>query len=236
MSLFKKILILAPFLLVAGVILFFKPENKNQETTGETSQPKVEAEKIEKFLVTKVVDGDTIVLESGKTVRYIGIDAPETSRGQECFSGESTNKNKELVAGKYVTLEKDISETDRFGRLLRYIYIDNIFVNDYLVRQGYAKASTYPPDVKYSEQFKEAENEAREDSRGLWVGCNSETHGLETDEPSSAKVSSGQGDKDCGDFKTHLEAQEFFISQGGPTNDSHKLDRDSDGLACETLP
>lgn len=167
--------------------------------------------------VTKVIDGDTIVLETGETVRYIGIDAPET-RG-DCFAAESTNKNKELVLGKKVRLEKDVSETDRYKRLLRYIYVDNIFINDYLVRQGYAKVATYPPDVKYQNQFLEAEKYARENKLGLWSKC-----------------AVSPKDKDCGDFKTHQEAQDFFISQGGPNSDPHKLDSDGDGLACESLP
>lgn len=127
--------------------------------------------------VLRVVDGDTIVLETGETLRYIGIDAPEESRGQECFSRESTDKNKVLVLGKEVRLEKDVSEKDRFGRLLRYIWAlsdsgqGDIFVNEQLVREGYATASTYPPDVKYSDLFKKAESEARENNRGLWGEC-----------------------------------------------------------------
>jgi len=75
-----------------------------------------------------------------------------------------------------VVLAKDVSETDKYNRLLRYVYVkrDNgnlIFINDYLVRQGFAKASTYPPDVKFATQFVEAEREARENQRGLWGKC-----------------------------------------------------------------
>ncbi len=126
----------------------------------------------EDFLkVSRVVDGDTIELETGEKVRYIGIDTPETkdpNRDVECYGKEASNKNKELVEGKEVRLEKDVSETDRYGRLLRYIYIDDVFINDFLVREGYAKASSYPPDIKHQEQFKESEKYARENNKGLW--------------------------------------------------------------------
>jgi micrococcal nuclease len=128
----------------------------------------------ETFLVTKVIDGDTIEIEGGKRVRYIGIDTPETvdpNRPVGCFGKEASSKNSELVLNKRVKLVKDVSETDRYGRLLRYVYIDDIFVNDYLVVEGYAKASTYAPDVKYSEQFVNSERNAREEKKGLWGGA-----------------------------------------------------------------
>lgn len=153
--------------------------NQDSRTANEISRtnPEVIGKKTEKEIlakVAKVIDGDTIVLSSGETVRYIGVDAPETVRGENCFSDESTNKNKELVLGKQIRLEKDISEIDRYKRLLRYIWVGDVFVNEVLVREGYSLASTYPPDVKYSELFKEAESHAREESRGLWGECKGE--------------------------------------------------------------
>lgn len=135
----------------------------------------------EKFLVKKIIDGDTIELDNGQKVRYIGIDTPETvdpRKTVQCFGKEASNKNKELVEGKWVRMEKDVSETDRYKRLLRFVYISDgndpskeIFINDYLVRQGFAHAVTYPPDIKYSDLFREAEKEARENNRGLWGSC-----------------------------------------------------------------
>ncbi len=124
-------------------------------------------------VVTEVIDGDTIVLDNGKHVRYIGIDAPEThaSKKTHCFGQEAAKKNGELVLGRRVRLEKDVSETDRYGRLLRYVYVDNVFIDNYLVRQGYAVASTFPPDVKYRDQFRQAQEEARVNNRGLWSLC-----------------------------------------------------------------
>ena len=89
----------------------------------------------------------------------------------ECYGREASEANKKLVEGKFIRLEKDVSEVDRYGRLLRYVYVNDLFVNDYLVRQGFAHAVTYPPDVKYQDLFRQAETEARENNRGLWSGC-----------------------------------------------------------------
>lgn len=122
--------------------------------------------------VTRVVDGDTIKFENGETVRYIGIDTPETvdpRRAVGCFGKEASDKNKELVLGKEVRLVKDVSETDTYKRLLRYVYVEDIFVNEYLVREGFARASSYPPDVRHGDLFRDAEREAREAKRGLWA-------------------------------------------------------------------
>ena len=131
--------------------------------------------------VTRVIDGDTIEVDIGGSiykVRYIGIDTPEIvhpSQPVECFGKEASDKNLELVGGEIVKLEKDVSETDKYGRLLRYVWAGDILVNDYLVRQGYAYAYTYPPDVKYAEQFAEAQREARDNDRGLWSACEENT-------------------------------------------------------------
>jgi micrococcal nuclease len=123
--------------------------------------------------VARVVDGDTIELDNGEKVRYIGVNAPESVKPRspvECFGREASAKNKELVEGKSVRLEKDVSDRDRYGRLLRFVYLeDGTFVNDELVRQGYAYADTFPPDVSKADQFREAQREARENRRGLWA-------------------------------------------------------------------
>lgn len=194
-------------------------------------------------IVAKVIDGDTIQIETGQTVRYIGIDTPETKDPRtevQCFGKDAAAKNKELVEGKTVRLEKDVSETDRYGRLLRYVYVGDLFVNDELVRQGFAHASAYPPDVAFQDHFREAEQEAREEKRGLWAACDVQKNNgdspVSSSDQSSPKVQPMGEDKDCGDFKTHDEAQAFFITQGGPSSDPHKLDYDKDGVACETLP
>ena len=129
-------------------------------------------------LVTRVIDGDTIQVETSETVRYIGIDTPEIvhpDKPVECSGQQAANKNKELVLGKSVTLEKDVSETDRYGRLLRYVWVGDTFVNDYLIQNGFAKSSSYPPDIKYQQQFLESQKYAQQNSLGLWSSslCNS---------------------------------------------------------------
>jgi micrococcal nuclease len=132
---------------------------------------------LEEVPVTNVVDGDTIdVLIGGQElrVRYIGIDTPETvdpRRPVECFGREASERNRQLVEGKSVGLERDVSETDQYGRLLRYVWVDGRMVNAALVEEGYATATTYPPDVRYATMFAALEARAREAGRGLWSAC-----------------------------------------------------------------
>lgn len=231
-------------------------ERRSEEEAQETGEAEEDSQ-MQK--VIKVIDGDTIKLENGGVVRYIGIDTPETvhpSKPVQCFGEEASKKNKELVEGKEVRLEKDISDTDKYDRLLRYVYIGDTFVNDYLVRNGYAHSSSYPPDVKYQDQFNQAEEEARENKRGLWAdgACEEEEEAEEEEEeeeeeeieeetaPPPAPASTSSCDcsgntKNCSDFSTHDEAQacyESCLSSAG--TDVHRLDRDKDGEACESLP
>jgi endonuclease YncB( thermonuclease family) len=120
-------------------------------------------------LVTFVKDGDTIEVEmDGRRdqVRYIGMDTPE--RG-EAFAQAATEANRQLVESQTVLLETDVSEMDRYGRLLRYVYRqDGAFVNAELLRRGLARVLTYPPDVKNEALFARLEAEARADGLGLW--------------------------------------------------------------------
>jgi micrococcal nuclease len=120
------------------------------------------------------VDGDTIEVQMAGTthkVRYIGVDTPETvdpRRPVGCYGREASERNRQLVEGKTVELEKDVSETDDFGRLLRYVWVDGEMANATLVREGYAVASTYPPDVKHQELLASLQREAIDAGRGLW--------------------------------------------------------------------
>lgn len=125
---------------------------------------------IAQAIVTRVVDGDTVVLKNGQKVRYVGIDTPEHD---ECYFDAATIANRNLVLNKKVKLVKDVSETDKYGRLLRYVYVGKTFVNRYLVRQGLAQVATYPPDVAYVDIFRQAQSEARNYNRGFWgaEGC-----------------------------------------------------------------
>jgi micrococcal nuclease len=119
---------------------------------------------ISKAIVGRVIDGDTIVLGTEEKVRLIGIDTPE--RGEECFE-EGKIRMQQLTEGKEISMIKDISETDKYGRLLRYIYVGNDFINLIMIQEGYAHAYKYEPDVKYANIFKIAELSA--DKNGcLW--------------------------------------------------------------------
>ena len=118
--------------------------------------------------VSRVIDGDTFELEDGRKVRLIGINTPETDK---CFGDQATENTKKILEGQYVRLEKDVSETDKYGRLLRYAWVGDVFVNESLVRDGYAQVATYPPDVKFQEIFISVQREARDNNRGLWLAC-----------------------------------------------------------------
>lgn len=186
----KLLVTVSIFTAIVGFILLWFGFNQNTENiplpiedsnpikSGSTSVASLGIDG-EKILVTKVVDGDTIEVAGGKTIRLIGIDTPETvdpRRPVGCFGKEASNEHKKLVTGKQVILQKDVSETDKYGRLLRYVYLplpdgNLLFINDYLVREGFAKVLTYPPDIKFNEQFLQAEREARVNKRGLWRAC-----------------------------------------------------------------
>lgn len=215
--------------------------------------------KRETGIVKSVTDGDTIVVEINGVdyiVRYIGIDCLEPSSGELGVS--ALNANRDLVSGKEVTLIKDVSEVDIYNRLLRYVVVGNIFVNDYLVRTGMAKAVSYDPDTICNNTFQEAQSIAESNYFGMWSSIYidpgsrsvyptsiSEDSPGDTDPGSGnvspTSVSSGLCncyiDYDCKDFSSHAEAQACFESCGGsPGNNWSRLDSDNDGSACESLP
>jgi len=124
--------------------------------------------------VTRVIDGDTIEVNmQGKTekVRLIGIDTPETVHPEkevEYYGKEASNFTKSKLESQQVELEFDVQERDKYGRLLAYVWLNGQLFNEILVKEGYAKVSTYPPNVKYVDKFTVAQKEAREQGRGLW--------------------------------------------------------------------
>lgn len=205
------------------------------------------------YQVVKVVDGDTIdVSIEGKTerVRYIGIDTPETvdpRKSVECFGKEASDKAKEVLTGKSVYLESDATQSDRdkYGRLLRYIFLeDGTHVNKFMISEGYASEYTYNVPYRYQSEFKKAESDARNAKKGLWaddacsdVGTNTSTP-PPTPSPSPSPTPTPSGvDKDCADFDTQSEAQAYFEAGGGsPSYNFDRLDKDRDGIACESLP
>jgi micrococcal nuclease len=201
------------------------------ETAPPTTPPSISVPGREIATVTRVVDGDTIdVTINGQThtVRYIGIDTPESTTQQDCFGKEASARNGELVSGQTVELEMDVSATDQYGRLVRYVYVGGSMVNETLVREGYALAYTFPPDVKYSERFIAAQVQARDAGAGLWSACVSAD---ESELPPCAQI---DGDCDCSHFATHVEAQAFYARF--LPGDPYKLDANGDGIACESLP
>ncbi|HSH04955.1 MAG TPA: thermonuclease family protein [Anaerolineae bacterium] len=180
--------------------------------------------------VIQIIDGDTIdVLIDGQEyrVRYIGINTPERDAP---FYAEATAANAALVGDQRVVLVKDISETDPYGRLLRYVYLPNgYFVNEALMRQGWAAAVVFEPDTMYAEQFAQLEAEAQAARLGMWA-----------DLPADAPAGCARCDRNaynCRDFDTQAEAQicyEFCWEEVG--FDIHQLDGGGDGVVCESLP
>ncbi|MCD5382415.1 MAG: thermonuclease family protein [Candidatus Pacebacteria bacterium] len=127
--------------------------------------------------VVRVADGDTIVVRINgreERVRYIGIDTPEHAREhhqEECYAHEATEANKRVVAGKHVTLIRDSEDRDTYDRLLRYVYVDDLFVNAYLVQEGYADTLFIPPNTQYASTFTSLKDAAQADARGMWGQC-----------------------------------------------------------------
>jgi micrococcal nuclease len=130
--------------------------------------------------VTRVVDGDTIHVWTGghdEAVRYIGVDTPESVKPGtpvQCFAKAASAENERLVAGRRVRLVYDAERRDRYGRLLAYVYRlapAPLLVNAELVRAGYARTLTIPPNVRFAGRFAALAREARVHERGLWRRC-----------------------------------------------------------------
>jgi len=162
---------------VAGLLLVAVCRGEEPSGPGATDSATAPAGGRESARVIRVIDGDTILVDLNgrqERVRYIGVDTPETvapDRPPGCFGQEASRANKDLVEGKVVQMERDVSERDRFDRLLRYVYVDGAFVNEELIRQGYGTVVTFPPDVRENGRFRALEREARETGRGLWAAC-----------------------------------------------------------------
>ncbi len=224
-------------------------------TPSATAEPVLGAAPLgptERAIVLRVVDGDTIEVDRGRgpeRVRYIGIDTPEAvdpSRPVEWMGPEASAANAALVGGREVVLERDVSETDRYGRLLRYVWVEDagsptgwVFVNLALVAAGYAQVATYPPDVRYAELFLVAQAEARSAERGLWGAPPSTPTPRPTSAPKpsstpadcdpsypSVCIPPPPPDLDCPD----IPYRRFEVLPPDP----HRFDADHDGIGCES--
>jgi len=152
----------------------FHNREKRTETPTTNGDQQANDAYVGEYKVARVIDGDTIEIEGGERVRYIGMDTPETvdpKKLVQCFGKEASDENKQLVEGKTVRLGKDTTERDRYGRLLRYVYVGDTFVNLQLVALGFAHADAFPPDILHQEWFDEAERAARGAGLGLWRAC-----------------------------------------------------------------
>lgn len=125
--------------------------------------------------VEHVIDGDTIVIEGGWSVRYLMVDAPEaTGSVRECYGEEASRFNRDLVEGQAVALTYDAECQDGYGRLLAYVSIEGVDVSAALVERGYACVLRIPPNgAGRVEEFQRLEREAQSFARGLWGACRS---------------------------------------------------------------
>lgn len=185
----------------------------------------------EKATVTRIVDGDTIVVDidgNSKTVRFVGVNTPETkhpTKGVEYYGKEASQFTTKMLEGKTVYLQKDVSDTDRYNRLLRFIWLNkpatntptneeiekNMF-NAILVANGYANVSTYAPDNTYENIFITLENKAKENKIGMWANTSTTTTSSSTNTTTTTTTTNTSG-KIKGNKNSkiyHLPGQQFY--------------------------
>jgi len=162
--------------LVLGIVFVFLLTGVTSYTVTEQKDAEVFESSIHQ--VQYVVDGDTIEIENAVRLRLIGIDTPERD---ECGFTEARTFLRQMIDGQSVRIEKDISETDSYDRLLRYVYLpsdqpqaQDVLVNEVLVRAGHARTMTIAPDTRYRQLFAAAQKEAKRAGRGIWGKCNKE--------------------------------------------------------------
>ncbi len=167
---------IALFFLVTGLVVAsyagYLYDRKIESDVLEAISPQVNSA----YLVISVIDGDTFnVLINGEkqTIRLIAVDAPESkhpTKPVQCFSAEARDYLQELIENKYVTMDKEVLDDnkDRYGRLLRYVFINGININELLLKNGYALEKTYVKGYKYQLAFKKAQTYAQTNKLGLW--------------------------------------------------------------------
>lgn len=196
-------------------------------------------------LVTRVLSGDTLEVAVGNhalKVRYIGLNAPGVTPKMEWQGPQAVAANGDLVSGKYVTLVKDLSETDSDGFLLRYVFVDNLFVNYELIRHGYAQSDPRQPDTSCHKAFLAAQSEAKTAYQGVWIATPTPTATITstptiTKKPISTRipVCNCKGpDLSCNNFRNQASAQACFeYCNDMGFGDVFGLDKNNNGLACE---
>lgn len=130
------------------------------------------------YVVRKVIDGNTIQLDTGEIVKYIGIETPELNLkegGSEFFAKQASRYNQKLVFMKKVRLEFDKEREDSDGRMLAYIFVKKLFVNAELIKLGYARTHIIPPNDKYKDIFLDYEKKAKQSEKGLWQETKKDT-------------------------------------------------------------
>ncbi|PLT33786.1 thermonuclease family protein [Bacillus sp. V5-8f] len=160
-----------------GLIACSPGNNYSQQSNGPSSKQEEtnpDGVKLLSATVTNVVDGDTIdvkINNKEERVRLLLIDTPETkhpSKPIQPYGPEAFDHTKHELLGKQVGLEKDVSERDRYGRMLAYIWVDGELYNETLIKKGLARVATFPPDVKYVNRFIEKQKEAQKKGVGIW--------------------------------------------------------------------
>lgn len=172
---------IALIILIPGIIAGTVKKEEIFEALGIETSTKTSRETTSviagEYEVVSVTDGDTFQINynGAKTkVRLIGVDTPESvhpdSKKNNEYGKQASNYTKSLLEGKTVKLEFDVSPTDKYGRLLAYVYLENgEMLNEKLLKEGYAQVATYPPNVKYVEKFEALQKEARENKVGFWA-------------------------------------------------------------------
>ena len=145
------------FLLLFVVPVLFSPAEPAAQKDAETPQDR---------LVVRVIDGDTVDMAGGERIRLIGIDAPE--RGEDYYD-EAATRLRELLQGKTVELRADTADRDEYGRLLRYVYLDGVFINELMVREGYARQFPFGDDRMHQDAIAAAEDAAKAEQLGIWA-------------------------------------------------------------------
>jgi len=166
----KKILVLllVYFSFIAGFLLRGHITSDKSINSSNPSPSTTIISTQDKFKVVKVLDGDTIVIDTGEKVRYLGIDAPEPN---DAYGTSSTKYNDGLVSDKEVKLEYDYEKIDKYGRTLAYVWVDEVLVNEKMVEEGFANVYTIPRTrkLKYIDRLNQAQQWAKDHHNGMWI-------------------------------------------------------------------